>query len=94
MKNQYNPDIHHRQSIRLRDYDYTQAGAYFVTICTRNRECLFGDISDGKVLLNESGQIVNDYLQKIPGHFQDVNVLEFIIMPKPFTHLTVPGLDF
>ena len=41
----YNPDRHHRRSIRLKGYDYSRAGAYFVTICTHNRECLFGEIA-------------------------------------------------
>ena len=58
MPNKYNPDIHHRRSIRLNDYDYTQAGAYFITICSWGRECLFGDILDGKLQLNEFGQII------------------------------------
>ncbi|MEI6208044.1 MAG: transposase [Desulfuromonadales bacterium] len=40
----FNPDIHHRRSIRLKGYDYSQVGAYFVTICAYNRECLFGEI--------------------------------------------------
>jgi len=48
---------HHRRSIRLRRYDYTQAGAYFVTICTYNRELLFGEIVDGEMRLNEWGEI-------------------------------------
>jgi hypothetical protein len=43
----YNPEIHHRRSIRLKGYDYSQAGLYFVTICTQNRECLFGEIRRG-----------------------------------------------
>lgn len=40
----YNPEIHHGRSIRLKDYDYSQAGAYFITLCVQNRECLFGDV--------------------------------------------------
>ncbi len=54
----YNPDTHHRHSIRLRKYDYSRAGAYFVTICTYNKECLFGNITDGKVRLNDAGRVV------------------------------------
>jgi putative transposase len=42
----YNPDIHHRRSIRLKGYDYSATGAYFVTICVQGRECLFGEIVD------------------------------------------------
>ena len=56
----YDPDKHHRKSIRLKDYDYSQAGAYFVTICTHNKKCLFGDIIDGKMLLNYSGEIIRN----------------------------------
>ena len=56
----YNPDIHHRRSIRLRGYDYSRAGAYFVTICTHNKECLFGEIVDGKMRVNDAGRAVGD----------------------------------
>ncbi|WP_222842612.1 hypothetical protein [Thermoflavifilum thermophilum] len=52
-----NNNIHHRRSIRLSGYDYSSAGAYFITVCTHNRECLFGDIVDGKMRLNEWGEI-------------------------------------
>src|SRR3954463_8568856 len=44
---QYNPQIHHRRSIRLKGYDYSQAGAYFITICCHNRDCVFGNIPVG-----------------------------------------------
>ena len=54
------PVRHHRRSIRLRGYDYSQAGAYFVTNCTHDRECLFGEIMDGKMVLNQYGEIVID----------------------------------
>ena len=53
---QYNPDLHHRRSIRLRDDDYSQAGAYFFTVCTHNHECLFGEIADGVMMLNAAGK--------------------------------------
>jgi len=52
----YDPEKHHRRSIRLRGYDYSQPGAFFITICTQNRECLFGNIVDGHMALNEYGQ--------------------------------------
>jgi REP element-mobilizing transposase RayT len=54
----YNPDIHHRHSIRLRGYDYSQEGAYFITFCTQKQECLFGDIKDGKMVLNDAGRMI------------------------------------
>lgn len=50
-----------RRSIRLKGYDYSKKGAYFVTICTQNRECLFGKIVDGEMILNEFGNIVNGF---------------------------------
>ena len=51
---------HHRRSIRLHGYDYTQAGAYFVTLCAHGRECLFGAVVDGEMRTNPFGQIVDD----------------------------------
>jgi len=48
----YNPEIHHRRSIRLKGYDYSQPGAYYVTTNTHNRECLFGKIVNGAIVLN------------------------------------------
>ncbi|MEQ9484159.1 hypothetical protein [Coleofasciculus sp. F4-SAH-05] len=48
----YNPDKHHRRSIRLKGYDYTQPGAYYITLCTKARQCLFGDVVAGKMRLN------------------------------------------
>jgi putative transposase len=54
----YDHKIHHRKSLRLRDYDYRQAGAYFITICAQARECLFGQIVDDDMQLNNAGRIV------------------------------------
>ena len=54
----YNPRIHHRKSIRLKGYDYSQAGLYFLTICVQNRLCLFGDVVNGKMILNDAGRMV------------------------------------
>jgi putative transposase len=55
----YDPNKHHRQSIRLKNYDYTLAGAYFVTLCTFQKQHLFGEIVDGEMVLNEIGSIVH-----------------------------------
>jgi len=57
----YNPNIHHCRSIRLKGFDYTWEGAYFVTICTKNRECLFGDVINDEMRLNEFGEIAQKY---------------------------------
>ncbi len=78
----YNPDIHKRRSIRLKGYDYSQAGAYFVTICTKDRECLFGDITNGEMQLNIMGTVVQQYWNKIPRHFPNTAIDEFIVMPN------------
>ncbi|MEA5576613.1 transposase [Anabaena sp. UHCC 0451] len=78
----YNPDIHHRRSMRLKGYDYSQQGAYFVTICTHQRNCLFGEIVDGEMKLNTNGEIARGSWLSIPRHFQNVELDEFVIMPN------------
>jgi REP element-mobilizing transposase RayT len=78
----YNSNIHHRRSIRLKGYDYTQQGAYFVTICTHQRNCLFGEIVDGEIKLNTNGGIAWGSWLSIPRHFKNVELDEFVIMPN------------
>ena len=85
----YNPDIHYRRSIRLQGYDYNQAGAYFITICTQNRECLLGDIQEGNYLLNEFSKIVIDVWQNIPIHFQNIEIDAYVVMPNHFHGIIV-----
>jgi putative transposase len=77
----YNPEIHHRRSIRLQGYDYSQSGAYFVTICTFQRQHLFGEVNNGEMQLNVTGQIISAIWQKIPQHFPNVELDQFILMP-------------
>ena len=78
----YDPERHHRRSVRLRGYDYSQAGAYFVTICTPDRACLFGDVADGVMRLNDAGRVVERCWHEIPIHFPHVELDEFVIMPN------------
>ena len=78
----YNPKIHHRRSIRLQNYDYSQEGSYFITICTKNRESLFGEISDGKMQLNIAGQIANDEWLKTPQVRPSISLGAFVVMPN------------
>jgi len=78
----YDPEKHHRRSIRLKGYDYTQPGAYFITICTQGRECLFGEIIDGEMHLNEAGQIVVQTWQDLPNHISNVQLDAFVVMPN------------
>ncbi|MFZ0133658.1 MAG: hypothetical protein WAK95_14050, partial [Desulfobacterales bacterium] len=76
--------MNRRRSIRLKGYDYSQAGAYFVTICTQNRKCLFGEIEDGNLILNCHGQIVSDTWCDLSNHYFRVKLDHFIIMPNHF----------
>jgi putative transposase len=78
----YNPDIHHRRSIRLKGYDYSQAGAYFVTICAYNRACLFGEIADRQMMLNDAGRMVENVWNQLPIRFDPIELDEFVVMPN------------
>jgi len=80
--NRYNPKIHHRRSIRLKGYDYSQAGLYFITICCQDRARLFGQIINGNMQLNDAGKMANQCWLEIPTHFPDVILHEHIIMPN------------
>jgi len=80
--NNYNPNIHHRRSIRLKGYDYSQAGLYFITICVKDRERLFGEIVDGKIVLNDAGKIADVCWLEIPKHFPNTVLHEHIVMPN------------
>ncbi len=78
----YDKEIHHRRSIRLKDYDYSQAGAYFVTICTKERECFFGNVIDDRVILSEIGKVARKGWLDIPLNFQNLELDEFMVMPN------------
>jgi REP element-mobilizing transposase RayT len=78
----YNPDVHHRHTIRLKNYDYAQAGAYFVTICVWQRECLFGDILDGEMVENGLAEIARFRWFDLVNHVENVTLNAFVIMPN------------
>ncbi len=78
----YNPHIHHRRSIRLKGYDYSQAGLYFITICCQDRACLFGNIVDGEMICNDMGNIANQCWLAIPNHFPNMVLHEYVVMPN------------
>ena len=80
----YNSDIHHRRSIRLKGYDYSQAGAYFVTICTHDRLCLFGEIVDGEMRLNDFGRIVAAEWIRSGELRSEIETGEYVVMPNHF----------
>ncbi|WP_276979943.1 transposase [Flavobacterium filum] len=95
-KPKYNPHIHHRRSIRLKGYDYSQAGLYFITICCQDRACLFGEIvgtnnylpnivtpeNKPQMILNDAGKIANDCWMEIPNHYPNAKLHEYIVMPN------------
>ena len=78
----YNPEIHHRRSIRLKGYDYSQPGLYFITICVHNREHLFGEIVGGKMEMNDAGKIAEQEWLKTAEMRENVELLEYVIMPN------------
>jgi len=84
----YNPQIHHRRSIRLQGYDYTQAGVYFVTLVTQGRACLFGTILDANLTLSSTGEIVAACWQRLPGSFP-IRLDAWVIMPNHFHGIIV-----
>jgi putative transposase len=71
-----------RKTNRLKDYDYSQNGMYFVTVCTKDREELFGEIKDGEMILNRPGRIVSGCYLEIPKHFKNVFLDEYVVMPN------------
>jgi REP element-mobilizing transposase RayT len=78
----YNRDVHHRRSIRLPAYDYASTGAYFITIVTKNRECLFGDVVAGKLRHNPIGDIVSAEWARTGVIRAEVNLDVFVVMPN------------
>jgi REP element-mobilizing transposase RayT len=71
-----------RRSIRLRGYDYSREGTYFLTICTQNRQCLFGTITEDRMVLNDAGRTAADCWLRIPDHFPNVELDEWVVMPN------------
>ncbi|MCU0662783.1 MAG: hypothetical protein MUC50_10715 [Myxococcota bacterium] len=82
-------DLRHRRFIRLRDYDYSQAGAYFVTICAKDRACLFGDVLNGEMRLNDAGRMVADVWITLPTRFPSIDIDEIVVMPNHFHAVVV-----
>jgi len=78
----YNPLIHKRKSIRLKGYDYSKCGIYYITICCHARHCRFGEIINDEMVLNEHGKIANDEWGKLTQRFQNFELDIFQIMPN------------
>ena len=78
----FDPKKHHRKSIRLPGYDYSQAGAYYITIVTHQRDCLFGKIENEKMILSDLGKIADECWRAIPDHFPLVELGAYVVMPN------------
>ncbi|MGB3974872.1 MAG: transposase [bacterium] len=74
--------LRQRRLLRLRTYDYSAPGAYFITVCVQNRECMFGEIVDGSMNLNHAGLIVQETWNALPEHYPHAQLDAFIIMPN------------
>jgi len=78
------PQLHNRKSIRLKGFDYSQEGLYFITLCTQYRKNLFGKIEHGEMILNEAGKIIREEWQALPQRFANIELHEYIVMPNHF----------
>jgi len=82
--NRYNPKIHHRKSIRLKGYDYSRAGLYYITICVQNRKHLFGRVENKKMIFSEAGEMIENQWLALTQRFPKIQLHEYIIMPNHF----------
>lgn len=71
-----------RRSLRLATYDYSQAGAYFVTICTQERACLFGHIEEGQMWQSPAGDMVRAVWNELPQYYPRIEIDAFVVMPN------------
>jgi putative transposase len=78
----YDREKHHRRSVRLKGYDYAEAGAYFITICAQDRGCVFGDIADGQVRLGPAGEVVRRCWEELPKKYPTIELDAFELMPN------------
>jgi putative transposase len=96
----YNPDKHHRpvwlpdrRSIHLKGYDYSQSGAYFVTICTQDRACLFGEIEKSEMQLNDASRMIHYWWNQLTNKYPNIELDEFVVMPNHLHGLIIVGAD-
>ncbi len=73
---------HRRRPARLREYDYSAPGAYFVTVCTEGKRRIFGEITDGQMRLNEAGRMVQEVWEQLPRRYPNVELDSFVVMPN------------
>ena len=82
-----------RKSIRLKGWDYSAPGAYFVTICTHKRQPLFGQVVDGEMVLNQYGEIVREAWFDLPNHYAHVELDAFVVMPNHIHAIIILDAD-
>jgi putative transposase len=85
----YDPEQHRRRSIRLKGYDYSRAGAYFVTAVAQGRACLFGDVVDNDMILNDAGRMVERWWWQLNDKFPTIVTDAYIVMPNHFHGIIV-----
>lgn len=90
---EYNPDIHHRRTIRLYGFDYSTEACYFITICTQEKKCLFGRIEDGVMQMNELGEMIEKWYAELEHKFPSLLCLDYVIMPNHFHGIIHVGAD-
>ena len=78
----YNPEFHHRRSIRKKGYDYSQAGLYYITICSQDRACCFGQVEEGEMILNDPGNMLAKWYDELGNKFPDIKCLDMVVMPN------------
>lgn len=85
----FDPFKHRRHSIRLKDYDYSREGAYYVTTVAQNRLCLFGDVVNAEMILNDAGEMLQSQWRALPERFPNIELDEFVVMPNHFHGIVV-----
>ncbi|WP_081981754.1 transposase [Alistipes sp. ZOR0009] len=80
----YNPNIHHRHSIRLKGYDYAQGGLYFISICVQGRDCLLGNVANGVLVPNDAGRMVAGWYDELENKFPSIRCHAMVVMPNHF----------
>lgn len=89
----FNPGIHHRRTIRLHGHDYASAGIYFITICTHERQALFGVVNDGEMVLNSLGEMVAQTWMALADQYGYISMGEFVVMPNHFHGLLMVDIE-
>ena len=88
----YNPKIHNRQSIRLKGYDYSKPGAYFLTICAQNHQHLFGEVVGNEMILNDAGKMIEKWYHELENKYPNSKSREYMVMPNHF-HCIIEIVD-